>query len=174
MPGTISRMGWTRAAARAGSTASVESWSVTARTRTPRRTASSTSASGASVPSEAVVCVWISTPLTRSMSRAAAGGEDVGEERPRSEPHPALRGVGQVLVRERRPRDVQVHPRRVARELLDEEPGRDRAARAGPRVPEVCHLASEPFPVLLDQGQGPQALARRPAGPEETGLEPLV
>src|SRR5439155_25832089 len=110
----------------------------------------------------------------RAMSRAATGGEDVGEERPRSEPHSALRGVGQVLVRERRPRDVQVNPRRVARELLDKEPRRDRAARAGPRVPEVCHLAPEPVAVLLDQGQGPQALARHPARPEETGLEPLI
>src|SRR5260370_192936 len=97
MPGTISRMGGTRAAARAGSTASGESGSGTARQR-------------------------------------GGGG----------------------------------------REVVGEEEGREGGGRGGRGVREVGHLAREPFPVRLDQGQGPQALARRPAGPEETGLEPLV
>ena len=45
-PGTISSSGWSRATRRAGATASTESWSVRASTRTLRRTASRTSSAG--------------------------------------------------------------------------------------------------------------------------------
>src|SRR5882762_3668907 len=141
-PGTISSGGRLFASSMASARPPVESWSVTARTRTPWRAASRTSSRGARVPSDAVVCECRSTaPPTGLVS-------EVRQDRTHRESGRALRGQRQVLLGERRTRDVQKHPRRLARELLQEEPRGDRAAAARSHVVEVRHLALEVVAVL--------------------------
>src|SRR6185503_10916386 len=115
MPATISSGGWSRAASVAGATASTESWSVIASTRTPRRAASRTSSAGVYVPSDATVCVWRSIPPTGPAALPPpSGGEHVLDQGARPEADAALRRVRQLLVAERHARDVEVHPGRVA------------------------------------------------------------
>src|SRR5262245_16042645 len=175
MPGTISSVGCSRAASVAGPTASTESWSVTASTRTPRRTASRTSSAGVYVPSAATVWVWRSIPPTgRPPLPPPGGGEHVLDESAGPEADAALRGVRQLLVRERHARDVEVDPRRVARELPDEEPGGDGAAGPRPGVAEVRHLAAQPLAVLVDERQRPEALASSRARRNDPRLQRAV
>src|SRR5688500_639011 len=115
MPGTMRRPGCAAAAACASAMPLVESWSVTASTRTPCFAASATSSRGASVPSEAVVWEWKST---------AARLLPVREVRQHRAHHEARRALGperQLLVDERGPRDVEMRPRDAAAELLQEE-----------------------------------------------------
>ena len=70
---------------------------------------------------------------------------------------------------ERRPGDVQVHPRRVADELGQEPRRRDRAALAVADVLDVGHLRVDQRAVVLPQGHLPDRLAdgvsRRRPGP---------
>src|SRR5882672_7273821 len=122
-PGTISSGGSLRASSIASATPLVESWSVTARTRTPCFAANRTSSRGFSAPSDAVVCEWRSTAPATLL-------REIRQERPDGVARRALRRQRQVLLGEGRPGDVQVHPRRLARELFQEEPRGDRAAAA--------------------------------------------
>src|SRR5262245_57457256 len=125
MPGTMTSGGW--AAAIASVSPSVESWSVTASTRTPRLVASATSARGARVPSEHVVWVCRSTPpaIGRAALAPARHRRDVGEQRAHRHPGGALGPEGQLALREGGARDVEVGPRDAGGELAHEERGHD-------------------------------------------------
>src|SRR5437879_6761239 len=166
-PGTISGGGSVRASSIASASPLVESWSVTARTRTPCFAASRTSWRGVSTPSDAVVCEWRSTAPATLL-------REVRQERPDGVARRTLRRQRQVLLGEGRPGDVQVRPRRLARELLQEEPRGDRAAAARPDVVEVGHLALEVLAVLVDQRELPEPLTGGVGGLHDPVRQRLV
>src|SRR2546426_910462 len=199
-PGTMVRGGCLAASSMAPRSPSVEAWSVTASTRTPRRAAARTSSRGVSVPSDAVVCECRSTPAV-----IPAGGPDMAPRPPRARRRPGeavarlgltpdasfLRhqvtehrahgraggalGAGRgVLLDERGARDVQMRPRAVARELLEEEPRGDGAAAARADVVEIGDVALEVLAVLVDEGQLPDALAGVLGGGQQPVGEPLI
>src|ERR1051326_2588840 len=122
-----------------------ESWSVTASTRTPCRAASFTSSRGDSVPSDAVVCACRSTPPGTLLPGVA----QVGQDRAHRAAGGALGTQRRVLLDEGRPRDVEVAPRPLAGELLQEQAGGDGAAAAGAHVVHVGHVALEVLAVLV-------------------------
>src|SRR5512138_439493 len=133
MPGTMVSGGYSRAASIASARPSVESWSVTASTRTPRRTASATSSRGRRVPSELVVWVWRSTPaaIARAASLPASlERRDVAEQRPDGDPGGALGAQRPLALGEGGARDVEVRPRHAGRELAHEQAGHDRTRAA--------------------------------------------
>src|SRR5438309_7842773 len=164
-PGTIWSGGWWDASSIASTSASVESWSVIASTRTPCLTARRTSSRGRSEPSDAVVCEWRSTaPPTLA--------RQVGEDRADGDARGALGYQREVLLAPRRPRDVEVRPGQVARELLEEERRVDRAGAAWPDVVQVSDLALEVLAVLVDQRKLPEPFAGGPGGLEEPLGEP--
>src|SRR5262245_30582147 len=100
-----------------------------ARTRRPRRAASRTRSTGASVPSDAVVCEWRSTgPATPPALGLAAERREVRQHRPHGDAGGALGPERVVALGERRARDVHVGPRNPPREVAHEQPGDD-----GPR-----------------------------------------
>ena len=80
----------------------------------------------------------------------------------------------EVLLAPRRPRDVEVRPGQVARELLEEERRVDRAGAARPDVVQVRDLALEVLAVLVDQRKLPEPFAGGPGGLEEPLGEPRV
>src|SRR5205814_2250457 len=60
----------------------------------------------------------------------------IGEDRADADARGALGDQREVLLAPRRPRDVEVRPRQVARELLEEERGVDRAGAGRSAVPD--------------------------------------
>src|SRR5207244_11485654 len=99
---------------------------------------------------------------------------EVRQQRPHADAGGARRSERRGLVAERGARDVEVRPRKGARELLDEEAGGDRAAVAAARVVEVGDVALELLLVLVDERQLPHALARRARGGEQTIGQALI
>src|SRR6266508_4882916 len=63
------------------------------------------------------------------------------------------------LVGPRRAGDVDVSPRHVVDEFLQEECRGNRACRTAARVREVGNLAFQLFAILFDEGHRPQAIA---------------
>src|SRR5712692_3073632 len=180
-PGTIVRAGCRAASATASASPSVESWSVTARTRTPCFTARRTSSRGLKAPSEAVVCAWRSTrspgpapDISAASWTALSPGNaavvsslqirEVRQERPHAEPRPTFRAKREVLVAEGRPGDVEMHPRNVTHEFLHEDPRVDGAAAPRADVVDVGDVALQPLLVLVDHRELPHALADEVGG----------
>src|SRR5213594_431247 len=188
-PGTMVSGGCLAASSMASRSPSVESWSVTASTRTPRRAAARTSSRGVSVPSDAVVCECRSTPAV-----IPAGGPDMAPRPPRARPRPgeAVARLGltpDVSFLRHQVTEHRAHGRaggalgagrgvlldeRVARELLEEEPRGDGAAAARADVVEIGDVALEVLAVLVDEGQLPDALAGVLGGGQQPVGEPLI
>src|SRR5919201_2834117 len=145
-PGTMVSGGWRAASSKASRSPSVESWSVTASTRTPRRTAARTSSRGVSVPSDAVVCECRSTPeviFDRGAEMASFARHQITEHGAHGGAGGALGARRRVLLDERGARDVHVRPRSLARELFEKESRGDRAAAARADVVEVGDVTLE-------------------------------
>ena len=91
-----------------------------------------------------------------------------------AKPGAPLRDVSVLLVGARRSRDVDVDPRGVADELLEEQAGRERAAPALAGVAHVGDLGLELLGEPGGQRQPPHVLAGAGGGREPLGGERLV
>src|SRR6266850_1552722 len=80
-------------------------------------------------------------------------------QRPDADAGRPLRLIRLRLLGPRGAGDVHVHPREIARELLDEERRADRAARAAAGVGEVGNLALEQILIVVVQPHRPRAVA---------------
>ena len=81
------------------------------------------------------------------------------DERAHADAGRALRLIRLGLFRPRRAGDVEVHPRQIAGELLDEERAGDRAAGAAAGVGEVGDLALQLLLVVVEDRHRPRAIA---------------
>src|SRR6266540_4595068 len=174
MPGTISSGRRLAASSMASARPSVESWSVMASTRRPRRAASWTSSRGVYVPSEAVVCEWRSTPPAMRLA-AVRQRPEVMEHGAYGNTRAALGAQSQVALGEGRARDVEMGPGQAAREVAHEERGDDGAAAALARdIVEVGDIALDALFVFLVQRQPPHPFPRRLGGGQHAARQRFV
>src|SRR5712691_3861279 len=177
MPGTISSGLRRSASLIASASPSVESWSVTASTRTPRLAASATRSRGAYVPSDAVVWVWRSTApgISRSILPLAGQRREVCQHRADADARATLGPERQLALGEGRAGDVEVRPRHAAGEVAHEESGHDGAAAALTRnVVEVRDIALEPFLVFIVERHPPHLLPGGRRGAQHPARQALV
>src|SRR5207253_453072 len=95
-------------------------------------------------------------------------------ERADGDPARPLRQIGLRLLRPRGPRDIQVHPRQTARELLQEQRRGDRTGGTAARVEHVGDVAPDLILVFVEQRQLPDAIARPPGMFSVVGTTPMT
>src|SRR4030095_1473349 len=100
---------------------------------------------------EAVVCECRSTRV--SVTRSAATIREEAEDRAHRAAGAALGRQRRVLLEKRRARDVEVGPRPIAGEFLQEQPGGDSGAAPRPDGVHVGDVALEVLTVLVDARQ---------------------
>src|SRR5207245_10558828 len=133
----------------------------------PCRTAGRASSRGECEPPDAVACE----------GRAAAPAtlaRLVCEDRAHGGARGALGDQRKILLAPRGAGDVEVRPRQVPGERLEEEPGVDRATAARSDVVQIGDLALEVLAVLVDQRELPEPLARQLPRVEQPLRERLV
>src|SRR3972149_8653643 len=111
-------------------------------------------------------------PLLPS-SATAPGGEICPEETDRR-PRRPRRVSPLLLLHPGGAGDVEVHPRGIAGEFLEEAAGRDRPGLASADVLQLPDVALYLLEILLVQRQFPRLLPRRRRGRLHPGEHPLV